>query len=471
MLETDIYTGTLTYRDVNFAFVFDKQELRLVPPSDKSREVDLWFLKALSGGAYTIGDPIYVEAPLVSTECNECYQIVFLPSYHCSVGHINSVVVIDVQAYIILNSKGNGIKKISFECPEINAIYSTRQAIETKRYSDGVFEIKTLKIDTTNEKKQFFKVDGKNVEVYFDIIQKTTPEVIKPPLSLQSCLCFRFEPTDDIDFIYNLHQIAKCFVEYRCYRKDIFFEKIHIYTEANDTVKTTFQNGVLYVVGDKPPIDEESIKDGRCIKHCYIAEAETTILNAIVENTLYMRHLPESRAAGQHINAARFVMITAAFEWEFKKLYPSGLRRKDASIKADETATQVLTSLIRESKGKLKELYKSLLKNGIGFAPLQAKMVQTGKDLDSIISPFGKYLCSINKKELNYSKMGERLASQRNHYAHGDLDEDFIGDSLLDLIFLERILYAMQLKRFGISEKNIQRSINDLFHCNFAIED
>ena len=67
--------------------------------------------------------------------------------------------------------------------------------------------------------------------------------------------------------------------------------------------------------------------------------------------------------------------------------------------------------------------------------------------------------------------MGERLASQRNHYAHGDLDEDFIGDSLLDLIFLERILYAMQLKRFGISEKNIQRSINDLFHCNFAIED
>ena len=470
-METDVYTGTLSLKNIDFTFVFDKQELRLIPPQEKKREVDLWFLKALGGGVYTIGDPIYVETPLVSTECNECYQIVFLPSYHRSVGHINSVVVIDVQAYIILNSKGNGIKKISFECPEINAIYSTRQAIETKRYSDGVFEIKTLKIDTINEERQFFKVDGKNVEVYFDIIQKTTPEVIKPPLSLQSCLCFRFEPTDDIDFIYNLHQIAKCFVEYMCYRKDIFFEKIHIYTEANDTVKTTFQNGALYVVGDKPPIDEESIKDGRCIKHCYIAEAETTILNAIAENTLYMRHLPESRVAGQHRNAARFVMITAAFEWEFKKLYPSGLRRKDASIKADETATQVLTSLISESKGKLKELYKSLLKNGIGFAPLQAKMVQIGKDLDSIISPFGKYLYSINKKELNYLKMAERLASQRNHYAHGDLDEDFIGDSLLDLIFLERILYAMQLKRFGISEKNIQRSINDLFHCNLAIED
>ena len=470
-METDVYTGTLSLKNIEFTFVFDKQELRLIPPQDKKREVDLWFLSPLGNGIYTKGEAIYLEEPICSTKCNECHQIVFLPCYHKSVGRINSVIVIDIQAYIIQNIKGIGIKKISFECPEINAIYSTRQAIETKRYSDGVFEIKTLKIDASNEEKHFFKVDGKDVEVYFDIMQKTTQEVIKPPLSLQSCMCFRFEPTDNIDFIYKLHQIARCFVEYVCYRKDIFFEKMHIYTEATDNVKMTFQNGEFFVVGDKPQIDEQSIKDGRCIKHYYIAEAETTILNAIAENTLYMRHLPDSREAGQHINAARFVMITAAFEWEFKKLYPSGLRRKDASIKADETATQVLTTLISESKGKLKELYKSLLKNGIGFAPVQAKMVQTGKDLDSIISPFGKYLCAINKKELNYSKMGERLASQRNHYAHGDLDQDFIGDSLLDLIFLERILYAMQLKRFGVSDKNIQHSINDLFHCNIAIED
>ena len=468
-METDIYTGTTSFKDIDFTFVFDKHELRLIPSQDKKREVDLWFLSPLGDGVYTEGEAIYLEEPICSTKCNECHQIAFLPCYHRKMRRVNSVVVIDVQAYIIYKIMGSGTNKISFECPEINCIYSTRQAIETKRYTDGAFEIKTLKIDTTDVEKQFFNVDGKAVEVYFDIIQKTTQDVTKPPLSLQSCLCFRFNPTDDIDFIYKLYQIAKCFIEYICYRKDIFFEKMHIYGEANDTVKTTFQNGELFVVSDKPPIDEQSIKDGRCIKHCYIAEVETAILNAIVQNTLYMRHLPESREAGQHINAARFVMITAAFEWEFKKLYPSGLRRKDASIKAEEAATEVLKKLINKSKGKLKDLYKSLLKNGIGFAPLQAKMVQVGKDLDTIIYPFGKYLCAINKKELNYSKMGERLASQRNHYAHGDLDEDFIGDSLLDLIFLERILYVMQLKRFGVSEKNIQCAINDLFHCNVAI--
>lgn len=468
-METNIYTGTLTYRGIDFTFVFDKNELRLVPPPEKHHEVNLWFLRVLGDGVCTKGDSIYAEEPIITSSCNECYQIVFLPSYHRPIDRINSVVVIDIQAYIIYKVRSSGIKKIAFECPEINSIYSTRQAIETKRNSDGAFEIRTLKIDKSNEEKQFFNVDGKAVEVYFDIIQKTTQAVAKPPLSLQSCLCFRFEPTDDIDFIYKLHQIAKRFIEYLCYRRDVFFERTYIYTEANDTARRTFQNGELFVISEHPPIDEKSIKDGRCIKHCYIVEAETTILNAIAENTLYMRHLPESREAGQHINAARFVMITAAFEWEFKKLYPDGLRKKDASIKAEETATQTLTALIAESKGKLKGLYKSLLKNGIGFAPLQSKMVQVGKDLDSIIAPFGKYLCAINKKELNYSKMGERLASQRNHYAHGDLDEDFIGDSLLDLIFLERILYAMQLKRFGVSEESIKHSINELFHCNIAI--
>lgn len=76
---------------------------------------------------------------------------------------------------------------------------------------------------------------------------------------------------------------------------------------------------------------------------------------------------------------------------------------------------------------------------------------------------------SYNNEELDYSKMGSRLADQRNHFAHGDLDKDFIGLSLLDLIFLERIIYAIQLKICGVDDKNIQKSINELFHCNFAI--
>lgn len=65
--------------------------------------------------------------------------------------------------------------------------------------------------------------------------------------------------------------------------------------------------------------------------------------------------------------------------------------------------------------------------------------------------------------------MGERLAKQRNHFAHGDLDKEFIDESLLDLVYLEYIIYAMQLRYYGIDDDNIRKSINELFGCNYAL--
>ena len=33
--ECEIYTGKLTYRGIDFTFVFSNEELRLIPPKDK----------------------------------------------------------------------------------------------------------------------------------------------------------------------------------------------------------------------------------------------------------------------------------------------------------------------------------------------------------------------------------------------------------------------------------------------------
>ena len=34
-----IYTGQLKYKDIDFAFVFSGEELRLIPPEDKRQEL------------------------------------------------------------------------------------------------------------------------------------------------------------------------------------------------------------------------------------------------------------------------------------------------------------------------------------------------------------------------------------------------------------------------------------------------
>ena len=103
-IDVDVFTGLLTYRNVQFHFIFDKQQLRLIPPHDKALEVEKWFLKPIGNKGnyigYTMGDPIYIEEPLISDSCNERPKIVFIPKYS-SIGRYNAVIIIDIQAYIV----------------------------------------------------------------------------------------------------------------------------------------------------------------------------------------------------------------------------------------------------------------------------------------------------------------------------------------------------------------------------------
>lgn len=118
---------------------------------------------------------------------------------------------------------------------------------------------------------------------------------------------------------------------------------------------------------------------------------------------------------------------------------------------------------------KERRLYQ-FLQRLIKSDSLESEIIHTGKELDDIIGVFGKNLYSRNNQELKYSEMGKRLSSQRNNYAHGNLDKEFIGLSLLDLMYMEYVLYAMQLNYYGVGTTNIRHAINDLFHLNYAID-
>lgn len=124
--------------------------------------------------------------------------------------------------------------------------------------------------------------------------------------------------------------------------------------------------------------------------------------------------------------------------------------------------------MIDSSTGKLKSKYQ-FLKKLIKSDSLQTEVIKMGEDFDSVIGGFGKHLYKMNGEELAYKEMGKRIADQRNHFAHGDLDKDFIGASLLDLIYMEYVVYALQLKGYGVPDEDIRKAINELFHLNFAL--
>lgn len=77
MREHNTYTGILNYRNIDFNFIFDKKELKMIPPKDKQRDVHFWFMKPLGNGAYTFGDPIYIEKFLYGISNETGQKIIF----------------------------------------------------------------------------------------------------------------------------------------------------------------------------------------------------------------------------------------------------------------------------------------------------------------------------------------------------------------------------------------------------------
>ena len=94
------------------------------------------------------------------------------------------------------------------------------------------------------------------------------------------------------------------------------------------------KSGELYVLEDleEHNSEEEVLKKGCYIRQSYITGAVGSILQSIAEDSIYLRHLPQNYEEGHHIDAARFVMITAAFEWEFRRIFPEGIKKKEKKI-------------------------------------------------------------------------------------------------------------------------------------------
>lgn len=471
--EFSLYTGKLTYKDIDFFFSFDKEELRLTPPDDKKHTITFqWGMQEIREGVYTASSPVKVVEPWLIGECNETgYNIIFLPVRGSYLGIHNSLLRIEIAAYVICRFNRSSINRVSFSCPEINYIHPINQAYSLLLNADGdtrngVLSITTRDFDSTSTSRQAFYVDDWPLAVYFGISRVVSTKISEQPLTLKSAMHFEFVETNDYEFIYRLWEIAKEFICFLCYRKNIYIPQVDISAPYKNGGHEVF--ATMYIVGQDQAAEQRPLQDGRYIKVSRLNGSEGEILSDITAGNIYMRHLPDTYESGQHIDAARFVMITAAFEWEFNRSYPKGIKRSQNTIDAEQAVMEEIQQQIEKNTGKKKKIYKTL-KRMVSLTSMQTEVVQMSEDYEEIIGIFGKLLYRLNGQTLNYSEMGERLSEQRNHFAHGDLDKDFIGTSLLDLIFMERIIYAMQLKHYIIENITIQRVLNDLFHCNIAL--
>ncbi len=474
MMKSDLYTGQLKYKDKEFTFIFDGEELRLIASELNESERRSLFPGYLGRGISITGQTVKIEEGYLVGICNETLQtIVFLTKKGMDIVYRNEVLVVPILAYIIQKYRRETVDRISFSNAEINCIHPVSESFtveygpDIETYSrDGELKLITKKFSETTTEKQEFLLEDRRVVVYFGVSRGVSHKVGESPLSIDSSLIFEFDPTNDFEFVLEIWRIAKSFLQFLCYRKDVHLPVGDIYSPYEEEKHEKF--ATIYILGEDGAVDVDSLKRRRYIKQEYISGHEGEIFSDIINHKIYLRHLPDTYKVGHHIDAARFVMITAAFEWEFRRNYPNGIERGEKTKQIEQEATQAIQKLIDNSTGKLKDKYK-FLKKLIKSDSLQSEVEQMGKDYGDIINPFGEYLYELNGQELSYSKMGLRLGNQRNHFAHGDIDEEFINESLIDVVFLETVLYAMQLRCYDIEKIDVQKAIKDLFHYSIAI--
>lgn len=466
MKDFEIYTGVLKYKDIAFTFVFDKKELKLIPSNDKKEEVRNWFMKEISPGYYTLGDPLYIKEALLGILNETGRQIVFIPSGR-EVGRINSTLIVDIEYYIINKFDRKSMNRISIKGPEINHIFPTNIALNKINWEEnGKLGISTKPFIETTTEKESFKINDKELSIYFGISISSSYKIGEALLTLNSTMFIDFEATDDYEFVVDIIEIAKKFIQYLCYRRNISFFSIEIASPTSEGLHEIFAN--MYKVEEKSVIENYPIEKGRFIKYDYIKGNIGKIINDIVSKNIYLEHIPDTYESGRRINAGKYVTITAGFEWEFNRNYPEGVKKSDTRKKTEENVTKLIEDLINKNSGKSKDILK-FLKKLIKSDSLESKIITYGKDYNEISDVFGNRLYNINNENLNYKDMGKRLSNQRNHFAHGDIDKEFIGLSLLDLVYLEYVIYIMQLRFYGVDDNNIKNAINDLFGCNIAL--
>lgn len=201
----------------------------------------------------------------------------------------------------------------------------------------------------------------------------------------------------------------------------------------------------------------------RIIRYAYLGKKTAKIFTSIKSKKLEFEHLCESIDETHRYTLSRCIMILTAFEREYRNIYGENSGRSPEYIQVKKDIIDLIEKYRRQSHGKQRDYTREFLKtvknrdNSFSTNVNNALM-----DCKEIMEYFLK-----EEYEGNYEKTAQdisiRIGAVRNGIAHSRLDLQLEAIHLADIKLVEKLIYAMRLKKIGIRPKNIQMAIQELF--------
>ncbi len=420
-------------------FQYENFRLALIPDEDK-----------IAGELYRkIRDNIQAKNFIVrtdSTTTEDAYCLYVCSSVNLAIGcgGIHLDVVYHFQFYVTSAIDSLSIYSDSLtKYVEIPSYYFKRNQNGEKLLSttdDILYNFD--RINTFSFKYKEETING-NIEVG-NILRRG----IASDLKLKSRLFLSFTPTANTDFIIELYEGLYKVLQFLCYEKEIVFNHIELVGEHNGKRSIL---GELYT-----PKKDTEVKYR--IEHSpyQLIENQLGVFfeKILSDKNLYTKHLPRNNEMFSS-DVIRFLNIFSAFENEFNKL-PKETRKKNTSkydsIRAsviDELKKMYVPNISENDREFIDQAVQKIRELGKAYGERQKLSLSFNLHYDDLKSSFDRWY--IKKDDIVI--MSNKLCDLRNKVVHDNFDGNIDDHSTrIYVSMLERLTYAMMLKRYGITE-------------------
>lgn len=460
-------TGMLRYEERSCVFKLNTEKFLLEIEEMEERELgsfpDFSFL------VDSYGKTVAEDILLVGEDFENNKKI------HFNVRNLKSIGVHTYRAhlnsYLIFVGAEISFDGLQIQSKELNHFYNLQKSFDyTFNFESGEIDFKMGRyVETTRNFE--FDYDGQTIEGEFNVSRNILNS--SSPIILRSTLNYYFFETKELkvpDFLFLLTEQLFKFVTYRT---AFYFDRV-VLIKSDPSDNKYFKVGELFVFQPlNESIDRSTENSNRIIDYSLLEDSFSNLLEKLSKKQIYLRHLPRDLKEASNITPARFIMVTAGFEWEFQFLHEELSRSsKEKYQKETEEILNFLQGKIDITTGDSKKFFKSfkslVSKND---SSLSDKLFWTLEEFKDVIEGFIKRLYrnhGISENRFQSRMIADRIANQRNKVAHGNLNQDVDTLYILDFLVLEWLYYSMVLHDIGMTRSNIKKSINKLFNLGHA---
>lgn len=273
-------------------------------------------------------------------------------------------------------------------------------------------------------------------------------------LDYSPTLVFRFDSLMDEETIISFVDVWIKMFKYLFMRNNIHPDSIRL--TCGQTRSELF---ITHQVEEKDNIEDFNTlySDSICWSDIYLHIPK--LFEIICNDDLYMLHLKSS--ISERLSAGIFSasLDAAAFDSEFDKLYPNGLKHKEKRINAEKEVEAVIRPFFEASTGDKRKIYKKLLTK-IKSETLCDKMEMAFEDNQDCLKSLKKrFAPSIGYQEISYL-----CAEFRNNVDHGNKSGKIDNQLVCAFVMLRGLVYSMQLRRCGVENNKIDSIVYKLFN-------